>query len=90
MPYRLSISRDVYRTINHLPGNIRQRIRRIIAGLATDPRPDAAKAMEGDLARYYRIRVDDYRIIYTIDDDVLMVEIARVTRRTPGTYGNLG
>lgn len=89
MPYRLSLSREVYRTINRLPGNIRQRIRRVIASLAENPRPDSAKAMEQDLESYYRIRVNDYRIIYTIDDDVVLVEIIRVVRRTPRTYEDL-
>lgn len=89
MPYRLSLSREVYRTINRLPGNVRQRIRRVIAGLAENPRPDSAKAMEADLESYYRIRVNDYRIIYTIDDDVVLVEIIRVVRRTPRTYEDL-
>jgi mRNA interferase RelE/StbE len=89
MPYRLSLSREVYRAINRLPGNVRQRIRRVIASLAENPRPDSAKAMVEDLESYYRIRVNDYRIIYTIDDDVVLVEIIRVVRRTPQTYEDL-
>ncbi len=89
MPYRLRISKEVQREITGLPGNMRQRVRRVIAELANNPRPPAAKPMADDLADYYRIRIDAYRIIYTIDDDVVLVEIIRVARRTPRTYTDL-
>ena len=89
MPYRLRIAKSVQRDIDRLPGNIRQRIRRVIAGLAYNPRPTQAKAMEEELAGYYRLRVDSYRIIYTIDDKVVLVEVIRVAKRTPNTYDDL-
>jgi mRNA interferase RelE/StbE len=89
MKYHLSISKDVQREIDRLPGNIRQRVRRVIAGLSNNPRPLVAKAMEDELAGYYRIRLDDYRIIYTIDDDVVLVEVIRVIKRTAKTYEGL-
>ena len=88
MPYRLRISKEVQHEITGLPGNIRQRVRRVIADLVCDPRPPAAKPMDDDLADYYRIRIDVYRIIYTIDEDRVLVDIIRVARRTPRTYTN--
>ncbi len=89
MTYRLSISREVRRDIDRLPGIFRQRIRRAIAELAQEPRPEAAKSLEGELADYYRIRLDDYRIIYRIEEDQVLVEVVRVAQRTPRTYTNL-
>ncbi len=89
MVYRLRISREVQHQIDRLPGNIRQRVRRTIAELAQEPRPPAAKQMEAELAGYYRLRLDDYRIIYTINDDIVTVEVIRVTKRTPKTYWGL-
>lgn len=89
MPYRLSISKEVQRQIERLPGNIRQRVRRAIAELVYNPRPTYGKALEDDLIGYYRVRIDDYRIIYTIEDDIVLVEIIRVAKRTPKTYENL-
>jgi mRNA interferase RelE/StbE len=61
----------------------------IIAQLAINPRPVEAKALEDELAGLYRIRVDDYRIIYKIFDDIVVVEIVRVARRGPNTYVGL-
>jgi len=89
MAYRLKITKGVLRAINRLPGNMRQRVRRAIAQLTTDPRPPASKQMEGDLAAYYRLRIQDYRIIYTIDDEIIQIEIIRVARRSPRTYEGL-
>ena len=86
MTYRLSISRAVRTEIDRLPGNIRQRVRRAIAQLAQEPRPEGAKPLEGELTGYYRIRLDDYRIIYRVEDDEVLVEIVRVAQRTSRTY----
>jgi mRNA interferase RelE/StbE len=90
MAYRLRISREVQRQIERVPGNMRQRVRHAIAELADDPRPDTAKQMEAELSNYYRLRLGDYRIIYTIDDDIVVVEVIRVVKRTPKTYWGLG
>ena len=51
---------------------MRARIRGAVLKLATDPRPPGARALK-DRPGYLRVRVGDYRIIYTIEDDVLRV-----------------
>lgn len=89
MAYRLKITRSALREIERLPGNIRQRIRRAIAQLSENPRPLASKQMEGELSAYYRMRLEEYRIIYRIDDDIVQIEIVRVTKRSPSTYEGL-
>mgnify|MGYP001146854820 CR=1 FL=1 len=47
--------------------------------LAEDPRPPAARKLQGRDG--YRVRVGDYRILYTIDDGVLLVVIVTVGHR---------
>lgn len=89
MTYQLKLTRQVQAEIDALPGNIRQRIRRAIAQLAENPRPDNTKALRGELKGYYRIRIDSYRVIYTIDDNVVVVEVVRVAKRSPRTYDHL-
>ena len=89
MRYRLKISRDVQRQIDHLPGNMRQRVKRTIAALAFEPRPGNAEELGEELAGFWRIKLDDYRINYSIHDDVVTVEIVRVVKRTPKTYAGL-
>jgi mRNA interferase RelE/StbE len=86
MAYRLRIPKGVQREIERLPGHIRPRIRQVIAGLTVDPRPANASELQAELAGLWRIKLEDYRIIYSIDDDVIVVEVVRVARRTQKTY----
>lgn len=89
MRYRLRIGREVQRQIDRLPGNVRQRVKRTIASLAFEPRPGNAEELGEELAGFWRIKLDDYRIIYSVYDDIVTVEIVRVARRTPKTYTGL-
>lgn len=47
--------------------------------LAQNPRPPGARALQGRPG--IRVRVGDYRIIYTIEDDVLVVVVVRLGHR---------
>ena len=89
MMYRVKIPKTVHHEIERLPGNIRQRVKKTIAGLAFEPRPPNAGELEDELAGFWRIKLEDHRIIYSIDDDVITVEVVRVTKRTPKTYVGL-
>ena len=87
--YRVKIPKTVHQEIERLPGNIRQRVKKTIAGLAFEPRPPNASELEDELAGFWRIKLEDHRIIYSIDDDIITVEIVRVAKRTPRTYVGL-
>ena len=51
-----------------------------VTDLANDPRPPGCTKMQGsDLA--YRIRIGDYRVIYEIFEDRLVIEVVRVSHR---------
>jgi mRNA interferase RelE/StbE len=57
-----------------------RRLSRAIDSLATNPRPSHAEALQGD-SSILRIRVGDYRVLYTIEDAVLVVLVVRVGHR---------
>ena len=66
-----------------LPQTTRQaqdRIRPRVDALATNPRPESVKKLEGD-HNAWRIRVGEFRIVYEIHDEVLMVIVLRVANR---------
>jgi len=87
--YRLEIKTDVLRQIDALPGRYRQRVRRTIAELTMNPRPHLAQPLRTFPDRY-RIRLDDYRIVYRIEDDLLIVEIVKVGRKHgPAFYDDI-
>ena len=49
-------------------------------GLAANPRPPGVEKLAGP-DDFYRIRVGDYRIIYQIQDDVLMILVVKIGHR---------
>ena len=79
MIYRLIILPSAERDIRKLPQEIQVRVTAHVTALKTNPRPRGVKKLEG--SHEYRIRVGDYRVIYTIDDDIVTVTIVRVGHR---------
>jgi mRNA interferase RelE/StbE len=87
--YHLDYTREARSAIDKLPGNYRQRIRRIINALALEPRPSYAKGLRERPGRY-RIQVDSWRIIYQVFDDAIVVLVLAVRKKTgPETYEGL-
>ena len=63
-----------------------KKISRCLEQLEQNPRfhPNI-KVLKGDLAGYYRYRIGDYRVIYSIDDQVLVVAVIEIAHRK-GVY----
>lgn len=79
--YRVELTPAAARALRKLTAEIRRRIARRIDALATQPRAaDAAKIEGGE--GLLRVRVGDYRIIYTVHDDVLLILVVRIGHRT--------
>lgn len=73
MPYQLGISKSVTKYIEKLHSDIYRRIKEAIVKLENYPHEQGIEKMTKMNA--YRIRVGDYRIIYTIKDSILLVEV---------------
>ena len=78
--YAVQIARRAARTLAALPRGEQQRIRAAVDLLADQPRPPGATKLSGE-KRAYRVRVGDYRIIYEIFDDRLIVQVVRIGHR---------
>ncbi len=60
-----------------------QRVPRVVAAiraLAEQPRPSGTRKLAGS-EQAYRIRVGDYRVVYTVDDQERIVSVDRVRHR---------
>lgn len=77
--YRIELRPAAVRALRKLDPQIRGRVQGAIALLAKDPRPPASRPLKGRPGR--RVRVGDYRIIYTVVDDVLLVVVVTVGHR---------
>ena len=78
-PCRIELRPAAARALRKLDPAIRLRIRGAIALLADDPRPPASRPLRGRPG--YRVRVGDYRIIYTIEDTRLIVLVITIGHR---------
>ena len=78
--WQVIIHRKAEKTLKRLRGEILERIREAIRLLVEDPRPIGYKKMSG-YENLYRIRVGDWRIIYAIEDDKLIVLVLEVAPR---------
>jgi mRNA interferase RelE/StbE len=81
MRYRIEYSPRGRRQFRALSRQVQQRLTPRIEALAEEPRPHGVIQLAGEEG-LYRIRVGDYRIIYAIKDDVLLVLIVSVGHRS--------
>lgn len=62
-----------------LDRQIQRRIAPVINALSHNPRPTNSRKLVGKES--YRIRVGDYRILYDIEDDVLVILVVKIAHR---------
>lgn len=87
MTYTVIVSPEAERDIRKIPAKVRNRIRFLIASLATDPYPSRSKQLREPLEHLFRIPIEEWRIIYQVEEAIILVEIIRVKRKTgPETY----
>lgn len=80
MTYRVEVAPAAVRQLRKLTPDARRRVQAAIELLADQPRPNAAKKLVGGDGEW-RVRTGDYRIIYEIRDDVLLVLVVAVGHR---------
>jgi mRNA interferase RelE/StbE len=79
--YSVEFSKGARKQFIKLPIDVQKRIQTKINDLAIEPRPNGIKKLQGD-DNSYRIRVGEYRVVYEIEDDVLIVTIIKVKHRS--------
>lgn len=77
--YRIEIKRSAAKELENIRGEDRDRIVEKIRSLADAPRPPQAKKLSGE--EKYRLRQGDYRILFTVHDDVVTVMVVKIGHR---------
>jgi mRNA interferase RelE/StbE len=80
LTYRIEFRRAAAKELAALPRAARERVDACILSLASNPRPPGVKKLSGEES-FYRVREGDYRIVYTIEDRVLLVLVVRIGHR---------
>jgi mRNA interferase RelE/StbE len=77
--HRVEVLPAAVRSIRKLPPEAKRRIQAVIELLADDPRPPAAKKLTG--RPEWRVRTGDYRVLYRIQDEILLVVVVDAGHR---------
>lgn len=80
MKYVVEISAQARKQIKRMPKSEKKKILDKIDSLSHDPRPFGYKKLQY-YTEYFRVRVGNYRIIYTISDEQFLVVIVEATDR---------
>ncbi len=78
--YRVLVSTRVRKQIARIDRSDQLRIRAALDLLATEPRPPKCVPL-GGVESTYRVRVGDYRILYSVHDDIRVIAVIRVGHR---------
>lgn len=79
--YSISINSLALKELSKLPKAMAKKAEKVIDSLAEEPRPVGVKKLKGMDEDLFRIRLGDYRIIYSIEDEIKIVDIRRVGHR---------
>lgn len=77
--YQITFRSSAVKELRKLPDDYRKSISGAIDSLAHAPRPKGVKKMAG--AHAWRIRVGDYRVVYSIEDKQLIIQVIRIGHR---------
>jgi mRNA interferase RelE/StbE len=81
-PYAVSFRRSAEKDLRRLDDALQSRILDAVEGLGSNPRPFGFRKLQGRRREdVFRIRVGDYRVVYSVDDEAKVVTVERVRHR---------
>ncbi len=79
--YQVTLSKAAARALRRVDRPVQRRLLDAIAQLGGDPRPHGTKALQGTEG-LPRVRVGDYRVVYLVEDDQLVVLVVTLGHRS--------
>lgn len=80
MNYKIKFAKQAAKQLKALPHQEQQKLKTKIDNLENNPRPSGVVKLSGE-ENLYRIRVGNYRIIYSIQDAILLILIVKIGHR---------
>lgn len=80
MVYKVKIDQKAQKEFDNLPIHVQERLEKKIDNLAQNPRPQGAIKLTNE-DNLYRIRAGDYRVIYQIQDKILLILVVKIGHR---------
>ena len=79
--YKINYSKEATKSLLRMPRNMAKLIREKLEMIAADPYADHPNAKKLQGREGYRLRVGDWRVIYTIQNEQLMIIVLKVASR---------
>ena len=79
--YTVVVPKKVEKSLEKLPKSSRLRIKAALRFLEVEPRPSGVKKLKDVKPDTYRVRIGDYRILYHIFDEILVIEVIEIAPR---------
>jgi mRNA interferase RelE/StbE len=81
LTYRIQVLKKAVKSLRSLPREDRDKISKKIDMLAELPIPPGTKKLIGSKLDYYRIRHDNWRVIYTVNENEVLIVVVDVGHR---------
>lgn len=81
MSYKVKIQKRAAKFLEKIPRKDALKILQVIDALSQDPRPRWIEKIKGVKTDLFRTSWGNYRIIYTIEDDILIVTVFDINAR---------
>ena len=78
--YNIEIKKSALKSLEKIPKSYYISIKNAIYNLSVEPRPSGYKKLI-DNENLYRIRIGSYRVIYSINDNILIIEVVKIGHR---------
>ncbi|OQK16745.1 hypothetical protein AU255_02225 [Methyloprofundus sedimenti] len=78
--YKVELKKSAEKSLLKLPKPVIAKVIDLLQGLVHEPRPSGCKKLTGS-TNTYRIRTGDYRVVYSIFDDVLVIDVIKIGHR---------
>ena len=78
--YKVVLRRSAEKELAALPNQAIARIIVTLKGLENEPRPHGCKKLKGQ-QNLWRLRVGDYRIVYSIEEVILLIDVRKIGDR---------
>ena len=81
MSYKIFYASTAEKELNKLPAHELIKVQRAINSLSEDPFPSGHIKLEGTKEKLYRIRKGNYRIIYSVQKNIITITILKIGHR---------
>jgi mRNA interferase RelE/StbE len=78
--YQVVLSNTAKKDLSKLPTQVVNKIIPVLEALQNNPRPNGCKKLKG-FKDLWRVRIGNYRIIYSIDDVILLIDVREIGDR---------